>query len=1099
MVKRESHSSDHLTGGSQRKIMTTKLATAIAAFFLLASIAVIIAIATVQVKQTTYHSPGLKYGIVLDAGSSRTTVYLYEWPAEKENNTGIVKQTTKCQVKGPGISDMDTDTWNSLKTCMEEIINVIPAHQHKSTALFLGATAGMRLLHQKNETQSNEVLRAMQNYLRSLPLDFHNASIISGQEEGLYGWITVNYLMGNFLEKNIWNAWVHPNGAQTVGSLDLGGASTQIAFTAPSHVTGPDIIKISLYGYEYNVYTHSFLCYGKNEAEKKVLAELVKLSSDWSRINHPCYPLGYTVAIPGEEIFGSECTKHSAPPRYTPESTFVFVGMSDPGRCKNVVKRIFDLRSCEGKQNCSFNGVYQPPVTGDFMAYAGFYYTAGTLDLKGSNSLEKFNHTVRLFCSLDWKTLKKQYNITDKHLKSYCYSANYVHTILADGYKFDANNWEKLDFQKEVNKTSIAWSLGYMLAQSNMIPAEAKLIRLPISNTVFVTLLFLFSALIIITLMFLIITLVLGAEMKLKVKRRYVVVLLSLLTLSVVMINTYSPLPCEQKGLIPLGSHPKQPAETDAKDPKHQHNNNDGGSWKLFKLKPLENHIQKMNQHQQRGSKLQENVTFLVESAKKKKEKRTFKQKQVFHNGRNEHSTQTFMAKSNKRLSNEPANGIDSKYTSHLHVPRHDQTIPQFSSMHSILTDIKPCRHKCTPDGPKPSGLKWKSSVGSSAEHEWASKVSKTFQRVGQLFEKKQHHSRAEINRVSGEGADAMDFMSSWCNTLHDQHISEEWDQTRAESLPWLSEDDVKKINLLARGTVVSKVRIPGHGQVLQVGLGGSNENTDPLTGGHSRLCQKGRCALIKRPTDWFEVLAFHLDRVLGLNRSLPAVLRTFYSDILPYKYTSGLSRTVVWWDPDIQHLADDDNDQNSFSLTWPEYQEMLKEKCGIQIPLNSSTCVGVHHSEWERLALFDFLLQVNDRLDRYCCGFRPDPADMCVENLLNVKCANPKELMLVHILVRRADPSRLVFIDNAGRPHHPQDNLNFRLIEGIDEFPERAMSVLRSGCLERLLLRSLSVDRELWKSQGGAAGLRTIIHTLQDRAQILLQYIKNKRLNTDL
>lgn len=43
-----------------------------------------------------------QYGIVLDAGSSRTTVYIYEWPAEKENNTGVVSQTFKCNVKGKG-------------------------------------------------------------------------------------------------------------------------------------------------------------------------------------------------------------------------------------------------------------------------------------------------------------------------------------------------------------------------------------------------------------------------------------------------------------------------------------------------------------------------------------------------------------------------------------------------------------------------------------------------------------------------------------------------------------------------------------------------------------------------------------------------------------------------------------------------------------------------------------------------------------------------------------------------------------------------------------------------------------------------------------
>lgn len=37
--------------------------------------------------------------------------------------------------------------------------------------------------------------------------------------------------------------------------------------------------------------------------------------------------------------------------------------------------------------------------------------------------------------------------------------------------------------------------------------------------------------------------------------------------------------------------------------------------------------------------------------------------------------------------------------------------------------------------------------------------------------------------------------------------------------LPWLSKDDVKKMQLLARGEVVSKARVPAHGQVLQVAL----------------------------------------------------------------------------------------------------------------------------------------------------------------------------------------------------------------------------------------------------------------------------------------
>ncbi|KAM8735498.1 uncharacterized protein gask1a isoform 2-T2 [Acanthopagrus schlegelii] len=326
--------------------------------------------------------------------------------------------------------------------------------------------------------------------------------------------------------------------------------------------------------------------------------------------------------------------------------------------------------------------------------------------------------------------------------------------------------------------------------------------------------------------------------------------------------------------------------------------------------------------------------------------------------------------------------------------------------------------------------------------------------------------------------------------------------------LPWLSEDDIQKMVLLAEGEVVSKARVPAHGQVLQVALDHpahqqiSLKRDSPQHGlgqrhpeTHSKRCQQGRCSLVKRTDDWFEVFAFHLDRVLGLNRSLPTVLRSLQSEILPYRYIRGTPRPVVWWDPDIQHLADRDQDQNSFPLKWVQYQKLLQVHCGSEADQRAAPCVGVEHSEWGRLALFDFLLQVNDRLDRYCCGFTPDPTDMCVENLLHTKCGNTEDLLLVHILVKKADPSRLVFIDNAGRPQQSSDNLNFRLVEGIDEFPERAVSVLQSGCLESLLLRSLYTDKEFWDSQGGASSLRLLIHTVEQRGKILLQHIRDKKL----
>lgn len=67
--------------------------------------------------------------------------------------------------------------------------------------------------------------------------------------------------------------------------------------------------------------------------------------------------------------------------------------------------------------------------------------------------------------------------------------------------------------------------------------------------------------------------------------------------------------------------------------------------------------------------------------------------------------------------------------------------------------------------------------------------------------------------------------------------------------------------------------------------------------------------------------------------------------------------------------------------------------------------------------------------------------------------------------------------------------------------FPEKAVSVLQSGCLESLLLHSLYADREFWDSQGGASGLRPLIRTVEERGRILLQHIRDKklRLNRDL
>ncbi|XP_016426664.1 ectonucleoside triphosphate diphosphohydrolase 2-like [Sinocyclocheilus rhinocerous] len=92
--------------------------------------------------------PEYMYGIVLDAGSSHTALYIYRWPADKLNGTGVVTQHSECHVKGGGISSyagQQGAAGHSLEACLKQAKRDIPPDRHHCTTVYLGATAGMRL------------------------------------------------------------------------------------------------------------------------------------------------------------------------------------------------------------------------------------------------------------------------------------------------------------------------------------------------------------------------------------------------------------------------------------------------------------------------------------------------------------------------------------------------------------------------------------------------------------------------------------------------------------------------------------------------------------------------------------------------------------------------------------------------------------------------------------------------------------------------------------------------------------------------------------------------------------------------------------------
>ncbi|KAM6980726.1 ectonucleoside triphosphate diphosphohydrolase 8 [Aplochiton taeniatus] len=334
----------------------------------------------------------------------------------------------------------------------------------------------MRLLELQNSTQSEQVLEQVRKAIQRYPFIFRGARILTGIEEGVYGWITINYIQEGLIKHSFEGEWVHPKGVKISGALDMGGSSTQIAFTPRDAVQDPSTAAaLQLYGYKYEVYTHSYLCFGKDQAMTKLQAHLLEKSGFLSSVHHPCYHLGYNLTLTMGELYASPCV--TKPAGFDPIRKFTFTGSGDSQMCLSEVKSIINLTNCSFAPNCGFDGVYQPPVNGDFFAFSAYYYTFSFLGLTPKSSLTQTITSIDTFCRRTWDSLKLEYStVKEKFLRDYCASGHYIRAVLQEGYKFNQGNWENIYFQRQVAGIDVGWTLGYMLNQTNMIPPDRPLV-----------------------------------------------------------------------------------------------------------------------------------------------------------------------------------------------------------------------------------------------------------------------------------------------------------------------------------------------------------------------------------------------------------------------------------------------------------------------------------------------------------------------------------------------------------------------------------------------------------------------------------------------
>ena len=165
-------------------------------FFLFCTTLLTIVVSFTPLSPTLSHPrDDLSYAVVIDAGSSGSRVYLYEWPPHSGSGSDLLNIDQMTDAMGtalymkiePGLSSCAEDPSSAFKY-IQPLLNYaashIPGEAHKSTSLFILATAGLRLIPPH---ASRDILQTLRVHI-PLHYDFllseDNVRVISGRDEG---------------------------------------------------------------------------------------------------------------------------------------------------------------------------------------------------------------------------------------------------------------------------------------------------------------------------------------------------------------------------------------------------------------------------------------------------------------------------------------------------------------------------------------------------------------------------------------------------------------------------------------------------------------------------------------------------------------------------------------------------------------------------------------------------------------------------------------------------------------------------------------------------------------------------------------------------
>lgn len=387
-----------------------------------------------------------KYVILFDAGSSGTRMKIYQFLASGPSlQVSDVNQLHPSPHKAkPGIADLAEDPSKVeayMMPLLESANKTIPQDKHAATSIVFLATAGMRLLPEDKQNAILDEVRKLFNNKTKCPFlfeDDNDARIISGEFEGIYAWVTVNFLSGVF-----------GSNKASYGSLDLGGASHQGSFALGKK--NPHVVVINIAGRNFSIFVRSFLGYGLDKVREKYLRSIVQKAECAGIadciVKSPCHNKGF-----------------EAPLKFDDQER-VFEGTAQVGLCRQIIRELFFCRNPADLQQCPFSD--QPKLRGKFYAMSGIYYVLrgiGAVCGDCENNLvglTKISRASRKFCGRDYSEIND-----NPFAKNNCFGSNYIYELLTAGYKLPQK--KKITVAGSLRGLDLAWSLGAVLLNTGI-------------------------------------------------------------------------------------------------------------------------------------------------------------------------------------------------------------------------------------------------------------------------------------------------------------------------------------------------------------------------------------------------------------------------------------------------------------------------------------------------------------------------------------------------------------------------------------------------------------------------------------------------------